>query len=316
LTPEINNISFAQTIAYFSGLQNNVSVMQQMPVKTMVCAIWFRKFGRRMANYSPSGVLPGRLNKSPASTRAFTLIELLVVIAIIAILAALLLPALAAAKERGYRTVCKSNMRQVALTAIMYAMDNNDRLPSALRNGVSYHAVWIPTNSYSYFSSQISSNCMTCPDQNRYGTWMYWSPTLGERVGFFCLWGMPTQMDTRPRDGHYPPPLTTPWDSPQKTTDQTPYTVLMADIISKGTDTYTLGNGTTLNNITDVPHTRAGFRTSGSGQLVEPQVLGSEGGNVGLVDGSVSWRKQVVMNPHFIFFNVNTGPNPDYIGYW
>ena len=61
--------------------------------------------------------------------RAFTLIELLVVIAIIAILAAMLLPALARAKESGKRSACLNNLRQLSLAAQMYVSDNQGFYP-------------------------------------------------------------------------------------------------------------------------------------------------------------------------------------------
>ncbi len=62
----------------------------------------------------------------------FTLIELLVVIAVIAILAALLLPALAKAKQQAILVSCKNNERQQLLAFTMYAHENKDFLPDDL----------------------------------------------------------------------------------------------------------------------------------------------------------------------------------------
>ena len=68
-------------------------------------------------------------NSVRPAARAFTLIELLVVIAIIAILAALLLPALASAKDKAKRAQCVSQEKQLTAACIMYAGDANDWFP-------------------------------------------------------------------------------------------------------------------------------------------------------------------------------------------
>lgn len=63
--------------------------------------------------------------------RGFTLVEILVVIGILMLLGALLFPVFSRARENGKRTVCLSNLKQVALSLEMYTQDNNRRYPPA-----------------------------------------------------------------------------------------------------------------------------------------------------------------------------------------
>jgi prepilin-type N-terminal cleavage/methylation domain-containing protein len=108
-------------------------------------------------------------------SRAFTLIELLVVIAIIAILAALLLPALARAKQKGQRAVCLSNLKQIDLAFEMYLGDQENHFPdrrdlkSSLPGGYHPWTSWPPSDpragwAATNFSSECPNfNVWSCP---------------------------------------------------------------------------------------------------------------------------------------------------------
>ena len=87
----------------------------------------------------------------------FTLIELLVVIAIISLLIAVLLPALSAARQAGFSSVCKSQQRQVGIAMLMYTNDFKDYLPANennkayVNNGAfSAWATFLGTNRHDY----------------------------------------------------------------------------------------------------------------------------------------------------------------------
>ena len=81
---------------------------------------------------------PGVQWQDRGGRKGFTLIELLVVIAIIAILAALLLPALAKAKQKALRTQCVSNVHQIEIAMNLYASQSVDKLPVLAGSGAAW----------------------------------------------------------------------------------------------------------------------------------------------------------------------------------
>jgi prepilin-type N-terminal cleavage/methylation domain-containing protein/prepilin-type processing-associated H-X9-DG protein len=100
-------------------------------------------------------------------SKGFTLIELLVVIAIIAILAAILLPALARAREAARRASCQSNLKQFGVIFKMYAGENDGKFPGPMKHrlrGYGFHQSFSGEELYPDYWNDVS--IATCPSDS------------------------------------------------------------------------------------------------------------------------------------------------------
>ena len=260
----------------------------------------------------------------------FTLIELLVVIAIIAILAALLLPALAAAKERAIRAVCQNNERQLYLSVDMYSIDNDGKLP-VLTPGSGASWAWdIP---WPVTTAMLASGCQkktfycpsTAPKFNDYvnfinqdSLWNFGTNTghSFNIVGYsFAFSGNPatasklavTNQNTVIGAENHPNPV---WPfTPYR--DQVSTRVLIADVMlstghnlpaTAGDNFSSVGGGFSING-RQYPHLSAHLENGMPA-----------GGNYAYKDGHVKWQKFSAENANakYDVTQVRTGGNTPY----
>lgn len=220
---------------------------------------------------------------------SFTLIELLVSVSIIAILVSLLLPALANAKERARRVACLNTVRQFIIATHLYAEDSKDRLPSGLsERWEDDHTPILSRATRSALVKIIGSHRnLMCPwlkePFSQPDGWYY--SGYGYVIGYNYLgghtgtpWPLVGMADAE-------------WKSPQSTTDG-PSMPLVTELNAWSTGV----------KMTFAPHgprgaiLKAGDSSNPGLGGIPSEEIGAAGGNVGLLDGSASWRQMAEMN--------------------
>jgi prepilin-type N-terminal cleavage/methylation domain-containing protein/prepilin-type processing-associated H-X9-DG protein len=138
-----------------------------------------------------------------SSRPAFSLIELLVSIAIVALLIALLMPGLAAARESANRSICLNNLRQTAVAAHCYALDEQGWFPYGLYSpgGLDWPLLF---RGYMPGIDHAKPGTLSCPTYLRQelgrAWWGNFTYTWNRHTGFYPHDGINENFGVRPRD--------------------------------------------------------------------------------------------------------------------
>lgn len=210
-------------------------------------------------------------NMNNYKIKLFTLIELLIVIAIIGILLSFLLPSLKKVREKSLRAVCLSNLKQCYYSTTLFGKDNNSKIPAGRGTQGVENIAWIGVETKNELDPYIDWKVSDCPN------WDWETLASGQeeqykgfKLGYAYLGNIDTARLIGPGKS---------WTSAKSFTDENSI-VLWADRIT--TFDYWYGK---------IPHTAQGFIPLPKG-FVDPNAVGSEGGNCIKLDGSAKWTPQ------------------------